>query len=70
VSGRNEVEFTVCEDEEDPPKEEGEEDRIVISIKEVDNSGRVVCSKTVEGDKVPALPAGAVPVIHDDSQKK
>jgi hypothetical protein len=29
-----------------------------------------VCSKTMEGDKVPSLPAGAVTVIHNDSQKK
>jgi hypothetical protein len=70
VSGRNEVEFTVCEDEEDPLKQEVEEDKIIISIKEVDNSGSVVCSKTMEGDKVPSLPAGAVTVIHNDSQKK
>lgn len=70
VNGRNEVEFTVCEDDEDPLKQVVEEDRIIISIKEVDSSGSVVSSKTMESDKVAAFPTGSVTVVRDESQKK
>jgi hypothetical protein len=32
--------------------------------------GNIVCYKTMEVDKLPALPAGAVTVIYNHSQQK
>jgi hypothetical protein len=70
VSGRSEVEFTVSEEEDDPDNQEEEGGKIVISFTEVDKSGNVVCSKVMETDEVPVLPAGDVTLIQDGSQMK
>ena len=70
VSGRNGVEITVAEDKGEPQKQDAGGNRIVISFKEVDNSGSVVHSKVIETEEVPALPPGAVTLVREGSQKK
>lgn len=75
VSGRNGVEITVAEDKGAEDKGETQKqdtggNRILISFKEVDNSGSVVRSKVIETEEVPALPSGAVNLVRDGSQMK
>jgi hypothetical protein len=70
VSGRNEVEFTVSVDEDDPQKQVAEGSKILISFKELDSSGNVVHSKMMEADELAALPSGTVTLIHDGGQMK
>lgn len=70
VNGRNGVEITVAEDKVEPQKQDTGGNKIVISFKEVDNSGSVVHSKVIETEEVPALPPGAVTLVREGSQKK
>jgi hypothetical protein len=70
VSSSSEVQFAVSEEEDDPDSQEDERGKIVISFTEVDNSGKVVCSKVMETDEVPALPPEDATLIQDGSQMK